>query len=205
MSMRRSVFLAHREDDGCDAKGDDSQHHHPNQQHEQFTWDWDDELQELRQRLGMLEQWRRRQQQQQLPPSRKKNRSMENIGLLHMQNEDDNVTLRDATAAGCVDEGNASQCTTTNNNDNSNNNIVVMDRFELPESTYSLLITENMCSIPFYAGIVASALSIMCLLLTLLDELQNKQPGNPLGVPAGLPPEVRMAQYLGIIIGKRNK
>jgi hypothetical protein len=62
-----------------------------------------------------------------------------------------------------------------------------------------------MCSIPFYAGIVASALSIMCLLLTLLDELQNKQPGNPLGVPAGLPPEVRMAQYLGIIIGKRNK
>ena len=198
--MRRSVFLAHREDDGCDAKGDDSQHHHPNQQHEQSTYDWDDELQELRQRLGMLEQWRRLQQH---PPSRKNNRSKENIGL----NEDGNVTLRlrDATAAGCVDEGNASHCTTTNNSDNNNNNIVVMDRFELPESTYSLLITENICSIPFYAGIVASALSIMCLLLTLLDELQNKQPGNPLGVPAGLPPEVRMAQYLGIIIGKRNK
>jgi hypothetical protein len=84
---------------------------------------------------------------------------------------------------------------TTNNN--------MMDRFELPESTYSLLMTSDIFSLPFQAGIFAYALSLMCLLLVLLDELQNRKPGNPLGVPAGLPPEVRMAQYLGIMIGRR--
>ena len=76
------------------------------------------------------------------------------------------------------------------------------DKFELPESTYTLLISEDIVSMPFIAGIIAWCMSLLCLVLVLLDELGNAEPWNPLGVPAGLQPEVRMAQYLGIIVGE---
>ncbi len=163
---------AHRADDaeyGSDGTNSNSHHHHHHQQpHEHSSTTWDDELQELRQRLEMLELRRRHQ-----PRTRE--------GIMETE-----ISI-DITA--CDDK--------TRNN--------IMDQFELPESTYSLLLSAPFFSMPFGAGILAWALSLMCLLLVLLDELQNTEPGNPLGVPAGLPPEVRMAQYLGIIIGKRER
>jgi hypothetical protein len=75
-------------------------------------------------------------------------------------------------------------------------------KFPLPESTYTLLITERILSMPFVVGIIAVVVSLMCLSITLKNELGNKKDGNPYGLPAGVPTEVRIAQFLGIIIGK---
>ena len=74
--------------------------------------------------------------------------------------------------------------------------------YELPESLFSLIITEDICSVPFFAGMLGAALSVMCLVLVLLDEFSKKVPGNSLGLPAGLHPSVQVAQYLGVIIGE---
>jgi len=43
--------------------------------------------------------------------------------------------------------------------------------------------------------------SLMCLSITLMNELDNKEDGNHYGLPAGVPKAVRIAQFLGIIIG----
>jgi hypothetical protein len=75
-------------------------------------------------------------------------------------------------------------------------------KFPLPESTYTLLITERILSMPFVVGIIAVVVPLMCLSITLKNELGNKKDGNPYGLPAGVPTEVRIAQFLGIIIGK---
>ena len=74
--------------------------------------------------------------------------------------------------------------------------------YELPESLFSLIITEDICSVPFFAGILGATLSLSCLVLVLLDEFSKKVPGNSLGLPAGLHPSVQVAQYLGVIIGE---
>jgi hypothetical protein len=182
--MRPSVSLAHRDDDGCDDTDAASTTTPTN---EQSTWD--EELQELRQRLELLELRRHRH----YPQSRGGDELIEKVGLLP-RSETNDATIGYANDA--TDALQPSLCANTTNNN-------MMDRFELPESTYSLLMTSDIFSLPFQAGIFAYALSLMCLLLVLLDELQNRKPGNPLGVPAGLPPEVRMAQYLGIMIGRR--
>ena len=68
--------------------------------------------------------------------------------------------------------------------------------FELPESTYTLMITTKVLSISFLAAIVACFLSVYCLTIVLINELDKGDVDNPLGLPAGVNPEVRMAQYL---------
>jgi len=73
--------------------------------------------------------------------------------------------------------------------------------YELPESTYTLMITENICSLSFLAAIVACAIAIFSLVIVLINELDNGDEDNPLGLPAGVTREVRMAQFLGVIIG----
>ena len=75
------------------------------------------------------------------------------------------------------------------------------DEYELPESSYSLLMTEKILSIPFFTGIFSAFLSMFALILALKNELDNGEPGNFLGLPAGVPEEVRLAQYFGIFIG----
>ncbi len=75
-------------------------------------------------------------------------------------------------------------------------------QYELPESTYSLLISADVFSLPFNVGLLACTLSLMCLSLVLADEFDKKNPGNSLVLPAGLHPSVQVAQYLGIIIGR---
>lgn len=185
--MRRSVSLAHRDGDGSDAKecsDRSNSFHHLNPHHEHSSWG------ELRQRIESLEQWRQHQE----GVSNANGDKTEEIGLLQSK-ENGNVHSELATDSTPTIARDQQQSFTDNN---------IMDQFELPESTYSLLMSAPICSMPFNAGILTSALSLMCLVIVLLDELQSSEPGNPLGVPAGLPPEVRMAQYLGIIIGKEE-
>jgi hypothetical protein len=69
--------------------------------------------------------------------------------------------------------------------------------FELPESTFTMLTTEEIMSQGFATGIIAASISMTCLVLALMNELDNSKPGNPLGVPWAVRIEVRVAQYLG--------
>ena len=55
------------------------------------------------------------------------------------------------------------------------------DKYEFPESTYTLLMTENLVSIPFATGIIAAAFCMMCLVLAFMNELENGEAGNRLG------------------------
>ena len=64
----------------------------------------------------------------------------------------------------------------------------------LPESTHSFLFTEPINSIPFYFGVGIAAMSYACLILALINNLQNGD------VPANVSKAVRIAQYLSILI-----
>jgi hypothetical protein len=75
------------------------------------------------------------------------------------------------------------------------------DDFELPADTYTLLMTEPIWSVPFFAGFIAPSISAACLILAFQNEWDNGSPGNPLGVPAGIRSSVRAAQFLGVSIG----
>uniref|UniRef100_A0A7R9ZJ37 Uncharacterized protein n=1 Tax=Pseudictyota dubia TaxID=2749911 RepID=A0A7R9ZJ37_9STRA len=72
---------------------------------------------------------------------------------------------------------------------------------ELPESTYTWLITENIASRPFVVGLVAMGLSVTSLALVLINQLGNRSDMSPYGLPAGVNVEVRIAQYIGVLIG----
>ena len=74
------------------------------------------------------------------------------------------------------------------------------EKIKLPQSTHSLLFTENIFSMPFAFALFVFFVSIACLGLALLDNLNGGSPGNPLNIPANVPPEVRAAQYLSILI-----
>ena len=74
-------------------------------------------------------------------------------------------------------------------------------KFPFPESTYTLFITEHILSLPSLVGLITVVGSMMCLGITLKNELDNAEDGNKYGLPAGVPKEVRIAQFLGIIIG----
>ncbi|KAL9187447.1 hypothetical protein ACHAXT_001550 [Thalassiosira profunda] len=75
------------------------------------------------------------------------------------------------------------------------------EKYELPQSTYTFLITEHLVSKPYCMATIALCLSAMSLSIVLINELNNGTANSPYGLPAGVPIEVRIAQYLGIIIG----
>lgn len=70
----------------------------------------------------------------------------------------------------------------------------------LPQSTHSLLFTEKVCSIPFGFAFVVLVVSFTCLGLALWDGLSGRVPGNPLNVPVNVSHQVRISQYLAILI-----
>ena len=74
-------------------------------------------------------------------------------------------------------------------------------KFPLPESTYTFLITENILSISAVVGVITVAISLTALAITLKYELDKAENGNPYGMPPGVVTEVRIAQFLGTIIG----
>lgn len=76
-------------------------------------------------------------------------------------------------------------------------------KFPLPESTYTFFITEPiLLSMSFVVGFITVLGSLLCLSITLKNELDNAEDGNPYGLPRGVTTEVRIAQFLGIIIGE---
>jgi hypothetical protein len=56
------------------------------------------------------------------------------------------------------------------------------EEYKLPESTFSLLVTENPASAPFVFAVFSVALSILCLGLTLADAISKGTKGNRLGI-----------------------
>lgn len=159
---------------------------------------WGNELQELRHRLEMLEQ-----QSQKSSGGKNDGTMMEEVvGLLQdeakIANQDDpyefdNTKMNSTSTTEEIETFRFSRWASTSN---------LMDKFEFPESTYSLLIEANILSMPFVSALMSLGLSLICLVLTLYNSLQKSEPGNPLGVPVGLPAEVRTAQYFGLIIGE---
>lgn len=53
----------------------------------------------------------------------------------------------------------------------------------LPESTFSLLVTEHPISSPFMFAIFTATLSLICLGLVLADSVQNGTEGNQIAIP----------------------
>eukprot|EP00804_Cyclotella_cryptica_P006488 CCRYP_012786-RC/>CCRYP_012786-RC protein AED:0.10 eAED:0.10 QI:1112/0.72/0.91/1/0.81/0.83/12/549/753 len=74
------------------------------------------------------------------------------------------------------------------------------DTFELPDSTFTLLITHHFLSIPFFTGMIACALALMCLILVFINELEKGTIDNPFALPAGVTTEVRVAQFVGVLM-----
>ena len=75
------------------------------------------------------------------------------------------------------------------------------DPIMLTQSTHSFLFTEPTCSVPFNFSILVIVISYTCLLLALFNNIGNSEPGNPLNVPVGVTVEVKIAQYLALLIG----
>ncbi len=73
---------------------------------------------------------------------------------------------------------------------------------KFPGSTYTLLFTSPIMSIPFIFASMSTSLCYICLLLSLFNLFSESSPDNLFGVPAGVKPEVRGAQYVGVLVGK---
>ncbi|KAL7552728.1 hypothetical protein ACHAWF_015965 [Thalassiosira exigua] len=93
------------------------------------------------------------------------------------------------------------------------------DPITLTQSTHSLLFTERARSVPFAFALGLSlwilislsvpfafalgilAMTDVCLVLALFNNLDGWNPRNPLNVPVGVTLDVKIAQYLAILIG----
>lgn len=72
----------------------------------------------------------------------------------------------------------------------------------LTQSTHSFLFTEPTFSLPFNFALVIISISYICLLLALVNVLyEDYTPDNPFNVPVGVSTEVKIAQYLALLIG----
>ena len=72
----------------------------------------------------------------------------------------------------------------------------------LTQSTHSFLFTEPTFSLPFNFALVIISISYICLLLALINVLyEDFTPDNPFNVPVGVSTEVKIAQYLALLIG----
>ncbi len=83
-------------------------------------------------------------------------------------------------------------------------NLPKTEQFKLYRSSYCLLFSSDVCSLPFYTGILAWVLSIICLTSVLFYRLQAciNIPGNPLGMQGGAELVVIIAKSVAILIGK---
>ena len=77
----------------------------------------------------------------------------------------------------------------------------IEEEYVLPQSTFTLMITENPLSGPFIFAICATALSLLCLGLTLAENLHKATSKNHFGVPLGVSKTVTAAQFVGIFLG----
>jgi len=73
--------------------------------------------------------------------------------------------------------------------------------YNLPESTFSMMITEKILSFGFVTSMVVFLLAMTCLFMAHRNQADNGRPGNPLGLPPNVQVEVRVAQYLMLLVG----
>jgi hypothetical protein len=74
------------------------------------------------------------------------------------------------------------------------------DPITLPESTHTLLFTEPIKSKPFLFSVIIAAMSTLCLLLALMNNLPQAGEGFKDIIPANVTPAVKAAQYCSIFI-----
>jgi hypothetical protein len=77
----------------------------------------------------------------------------------------------------------------------------LIQQYNLPDSTFSMMITENILSFGFVTSIVVFLLAMTCLFMAHRNQADQGRPGNPLGLPPNVQIEVRVAQYLMLLIG----
>ena len=79
-----------------------------------------------------------------------------------------------------------------------------VEEFKLPRSAYTLLITTDICSLPFNTGIVALGFALICLISVLTHRIALiNDPKNPFGMAVGVNAEVSVAKYVAVTIGKK--
>ena len=76
-----------------------------------------------------------------------------------------------------------------------------IQKYNLPESTFSMMITEKFLSFGFVTSMVVFLLAMTCLFMAHRNQADNGRPGNPLGLPPNVQVEVRVAQYLMLLVG----
>lgn len=74
-------------------------------------------------------------------------------------------------------------------------------KYNLPDSTFSMMITENIVSFGFVTSVVVFLLAMTCLFMAYRNQAGQGRPGNPIGLPPNVQVEVRVAQYLMLLIG----
>ena len=69
--------------------------------------------------------------------------------------------------------------------------------FELPESTFTFLITEEVFSVGFATAIITLILSLTCLFLSFKNQKSDGGEWNELGLPPDVSKEVHATRYIG--------
>lgn len=86
------------------------------------------------------------------------------------------------------------------NNDHDDEKDDDSDPITLPESTHTLLFTEPIKSKPFLFSVIIAAISTLCLILALVNNLPQPGDGFKDIIPANVTPAVKAAQYCSIFI-----
>lgn len=79
------------------------------------------------------------------------------------------------------------------------------NKFELPESTFNMIITENIFSAGFLMAIFALLLSLICLFLAFNSQKGEGEAGNPLGLGPDVSREVNVTRYIAILVAVLNE
>jgi len=91
----------------------------------------------------------------------------------------------------------------SNNSNNEDGDYI--DNYELPQSTYTFLITERIMSFGFVTGILTTILCMTTLGLALADQVKNGDPDNWFGIAPQVSPVVHVARYVAILIAVLNE
>jgi len=79
------------------------------------------------------------------------------------------------------------------------------NKFELPESTFTMIITESIFSAGFCMAIFAQLLSLVCLFLAFKSQKGEGEGRNPLGLGPDVSREVDVTRYIAILVAVLNE
>ena len=125
-------------------------------------------------------------------------RFSENSGLVFRSNAAA-AAAADASSSAAEDPK-LSTAVVLKNNDHDDEKDDDSDPITLPESTHTLLFTEPIKSKPFLFSVIIAAMSTLCLILALLNNLPQPGEGFKGIIPANVTPAVKAAQYCSIFI-----